>query len=234
MINKISAKDRYHSHEGWLSTYHLFSFADYFDPNNMNFGVLRVFNDDTISGERGFGAHGHKDMEIITIVLEGELTHQDTMGNTKTISKGEVQYMSAGTGVMHSEINNLSTPVSLYQIWLTPQARNLHPSYDQKDFSLKLRSNALTMVASGDATDGAITIQADATIYQGKLEKDAKFTYVQRQRRGIFVYVTEGVVEINGILFETKDQARITTEETLTFFGKEKSSFVLVDVALGE
>jgi quercetin 2,3-dioxygenase len=136
VITVIQKEDRYEAKHGWLKSYHLFSFADYYDPRNINFGKLRVFNDDYISSENGFGAHSHRDMEIVTIMLSGELTHTDTMGNKKKIREGEVQYMSAGSGVVHSEINESKKETHLYQLWFEPKVRGLTPSYDQKNFSL--------------------------------------------------------------------------------------------------
>lgn len=232
MIKKILSKDRYHAHHDWLSTYHLFSFADYYDPQNMNFGALRVFNDDTIDGESGFGAHSHRDMEIVTIMLEGELTHQDNMGNTKSMKKGEVQYMSAGTGVTHAEMNNAKEQIHLYQIWLMPKMRNLEPTYDQKDFSQMEEKNILVPVASDKDLSGAILMEADATIYKAELEKGKEINYTQESGRGVFIYVTEGTLEINGETFEKEDQARIENEKSLSLLTKEGSKFVLIDVIL--
>ncbi len=231
MIKKILSKDRYHAQHDWLSTYHLFSFADYYDPSNMNFGALRVFNDDTIDGESGFGAHSHRDMEIVTIMLDGELTHQDNMGNTKTMKKGEVQYMSAGTGVTHAEMNNAKEQIHLYQIWLMPKMRNLEPAYDQKDFS-QMEKNILVPVASDKDLDRAILIEADAIIYKAELNKEKEIEHAVENGRGVFVYVTEGTLEINGETFEKGDQARIENEKSLSLSAKEGSKFVLIDVIL--
>lgn len=231
MITKIEAKERYLANHGWLSSYHLFSFAEYYDPNNMNFGVLRVFNDDRIDGESGFGMHGHRDMEIVTIMLEGELTHEDTMGNKKSMKKGEVQYMSAGTGVMHSEMNLAQENVHLYQIWLLPKKNGLTPAYDQKNFSGSSK-NELIPVVSDVPTGDAITIQANATIYKGDFEKGTSYSYKIQEGRGIFIYITEGVLEINDIMLTTGDQARIENETSIILKSTQATKFVLIDVGL--
>ncbi len=232
MIKKIKSSERYNAKHGWLSSYHLFSFADYYDPNNMNFGALRVFNDDTIDGESGFGAHSHRDMEIVTIMLEGELTHQDDIGNTKVMKQGEVQYMSAGTGVTHSEMNMSKEKTHLYQLWIMPRVRNLSPDYDQKTFDGVEGMNTLIPVASNVEKNGVIVIQADATIYKAQLESGKAIDYYPAQGRGVFIYITEGVLTINEIEFAKEDQARIEDEEKLTIIAKETSAFVMVDVIL--
>lgn len=233
MIIKIPREDRYHAHHGWLSSYHLFSFADYFDPNNMNFGALRVFNDDTIDGESGFGTHGHKNMEIITIIHSGELTHKDTIGNEEVIRRGEVQYMSAGTGVMHSEINKGKEKTHLYQIWIAPKKQNLPPVYKQKDFTELVTPNSLTPVVSDSPLHDALQIEADATIYLGNVEDNTKvLTYSQKSDRGVFVYITEGTITINGNDFKSGDQARSVGESDLIIQSKGLARFVLIDVIL--
>ncbi len=231
MISRISKEERYFSKHDWLSTYHLFSFADYYDQLNMNFGVLRVFNDDTVDGENGFGAHSHRDTEIVTILLEGELSHQDSMGNKETIRKGEVQYMSAGTGVVHAEINESKQQTHLYQLWLFPRKGGLTPTYDQKDFSV-IQKNMFTPVASGYQKEGAIRIESDATIYKGLFEKDFSMEYKVENGNGVFIYITNGSLEINGIVFTTGDQARIENEESLTISSTETTECVMVEVGM--
>ena len=231
MIQKIPAAKRYKADHGWLSSFHLFSFAEYYDPENTNFGVLRVFNDDQIDDESGFGAHGHRNMEIVTLMLTGELTHQDNMGNSATMKGGEVQYMSAGTGVIHSEMNNSKERTHLYQIWIVSKERELEPMYDQKDFS-HMESNVLVPVASGKDKEGAIPIRADATIYRANLHKDHTIAVPVEQGRGVFIYVTKGKIEINGDSFKEGDQARITNENRLSIIAIGDSQFVLIDVIL--
>ncbi len=232
MTQKIPAHDRYLASHSWLSTYHLFSFADYFDPDNMNFGALRVFNDDTIDGRSGFGQHGHRDMEIVTIVLSGELTHTDSMGNSGVIKAGEVQYMSAGIGVMHSEVNNGDEQVHLYQIWIMPKSKNLQPSYGQKDFTGIKEKNILVPVVSDKQIGQAIQIQADATIYLSELEASKKIAYELQSGRGLFVYVTEGAIIINAAEFAAGDQARIVDEKEIQMIGKMDAKFVAIDVVV--
>lgn len=231
MIQKIPAAKRYKADHGWLSSFHLFSFAEYYDPENTNFGVLRVFNDDRIDAESGFGAHGHRNMEIITLMLEGELTHQDNMGNSATMKSGEVQYMSAGTGVIHSEMNNSKERTHLYQIWIVSKEREMEPMYDQKDFS-QMESNVLVPVASGKDKEGAIPIRADATIYKAELRKDQTVDFAPESGRGVFLYVTKGALEVNGDPFKEGDQARITNENRLSITAASDSQFVLIDVIL--
>ncbi|HMR55385.1 MAG TPA: pirin family protein, partial [Candidatus Doudnabacteria bacterium] len=211
MIRKIPANARHKAEHDWLTTYHLFSFAMYFDRGNMNFGALRVFNDDYIDGENGFGAHSHDNMEIITIVHKGTLTHQDSMGNTGTIGKGEVQYMSAGTGVTHAEVNREKEQIHLYQIWIMPDKQNLTPQYYQKDFS-DAPKNILVPVASGQKLEGAISIQTSSTIYISQLESGKTIRNNLENDRGLFIYIKEGGLIINGKEFEKEDQARIMDE----------------------
>jgi redox-sensitive bicupin YhaK (pirin superfamily) len=198
----------------------------------MNFGVLRVFNDDYIDGENGFGAHSHRDMEIVTIMLDGELTHADSMGNTETMKSGEVQYMSAGSGVTHSEVNNGKSTTHLYQIWLTPKEKSLKPAYNQKDFSINMQKNILIPVASDLEKEGCINIKVDSTIYMAQFESDNSLDYKIENNRGVFVYITSGSVEIGDTLFSTGDQARIENEENIKIVAKENTEFVLIDVSL--
>ncbi len=170
MINIIRADDRHFSDFGWLKTYWLFSFSNYYDPNNIQFGAIRVFNDDVVEPGTGFPTHPHQEMEIITIVLKGEMTHQDSMGNKTVITAGDVQRMSAGTGLTHSEFNLATEPVHFYQIWIYPDQKGLQPSYDQKRFSPNDWNNRLLPVASGLNVPGTVTFHTNATIYRCHLE----------------------------------------------------------------
>jgi redox-sensitive bicupin YhaK (pirin superfamily) len=233
MIRKIEANKRHLTNIDWLKSYYLFSFADYFDPENLDFGALRVFNDDTIAGESGFGKHEHDNMEIVTIVLEGEITHGDSMGNeSQTIKAGEVQRMSAGTGVVHSEMNKGKTPVHLYQIWIMPEKNNSKPSYEQKDFGPLITENQLVALASGQGKMGALTMHTDATIYRGKFAKNAGFEYVLNKNRGVFIYLITGTVLINSVEINSQDQVRIFQEETLKIKIREDADFILIDIPL--
>jgi redox-sensitive bicupin YhaK (pirin superfamily) len=231
MIRKINASQRFKAEHGWLKSYHLFSFASYVERGNMNFGTLRVFNDDYIDANSGFGAHSHDNMEIVTIVHRGTLTHQDSMGNSGNIKAGEVQYMSAGAGVTHAELNQADEDVHLYQIWMFPDQQNLSPQYAQQDFSNSL-SNEFVALASGEDKAGAIKIRANTTIYKAKIEPEKTIRHSLAQERGLFVYVKAGDVNINGIDFNTEDQARITDETDLIFKSKKGAELIAIDVPL--
>lgn len=228
MIIKIPASDRHLAFHGWLKTFHLFSFGEYYDPKNINFGNLRVFNDDWIAGESGFAAHPHNDMEIVTIVLSGELTHQDSLGNKGVIRAGEVQRMSAGSGVIHSEHNYGKEPVSLFQIWIFPHSMGITPSYEQKDFSAIKKKNVLVPVASGAFEEGVLHIQADAAVYTCELEEGNLVNFTPGNGFGVFIYVSEGALEINGERFERFDQARIAEEKELEIKAVSLGKFVLI------
>src|SRR5512133_1742589 len=168
MLTLRKAEERGHADHGWLDTYHSFSFADYYDPEHMGYGPLRVINDDRVEPGRGFGTHPHRDMEIITYVLAGELAHKDSMGNGSVIRRGDVQRMSAGTGVMHSEFNaSDKTPVHLLQIWIEPARRGVAPSYEQKHYTDAEKRGRLLPIVSGDGSDGSVTIHQDARVYAG-------------------------------------------------------------------
>lgn len=234
MITRIEAAKRFKADHGWLQTYHLFSFADYHDPQNIHWGNLRVFNDDTIAGKSGFGEHSHDNMEIVTIVFEGALTHQDSMGNTGVIRKGEVQYMSAGTGVTHAEMNEGEDPVHLYQIWLLPKQRDLKPQYGQKDFSTVASKNMLLPVASGQDQGEALKMQADATIYTGELKEGESLEHSVQPEQGVFLYVRSGSLEVNGTALDVGDQARIFEEDRIGITALKDSRFVLIDTDMGE
>jgi redox-sensitive bicupin YhaK (pirin superfamily) len=231
MISKIPSSNRHYIDHGWLKTYHLFSFADYFDPRNMNFGTLRVFNDDSIDGQTGFGEHHHENMEIVTIVLIGELTHKDSMGNIGTIKAGEVQYMSAGTGVTHAEMNAGDEPVHLYQIWILPDEEGLPPLYSQRDFR-EASKNVLVPVASGQSKEGSLPMRTDSTIYTSKLEAGQTIRYSLPSGRGAFIYITQGNLKIYNTEFETGDQARIRGAEELTITALKDTQFILIDVSM--
>lgn len=232
MIRKIKTKDRYLAKHEWLTSYHLFSFADYYDVNNMNFGALRVFNDDIIDGENGFGAHSHRDMEIVTIMLSGELIHHDSIGNSAKMVSGEAQYMSAGSGVTHSEVNRGKDSTHLYQIWLTPKQKGMPPTYNQKNFKLSENKNMLVPVVSDTVKGEAMLVQTNATVYIANFETGKNVDYKIQNSRGVFIYVTTRVLEINNIEFMTGDQARVEQQEILMILAKEGSEFVLVDTVL--
>ncbi|MGB9105772.1 MAG: pirin family protein, partial [Terriglobales bacterium] len=199
MITLRPAAERGHFDHGWLNTYHTFSFADYHDPRHTHFRGLRVINEDTVQPGGGFGAHPHRDMEIITYILEGALAHKDSMGTGSTIVPGDVQRMSAGTGVLHSEFNHSRDElVHLLQIWIFPDERGLKPSYEQKTFAAEEKLNRLRLVASPDASDGSVILHSDARVYGSLLEPGASVTHALAQGRGAWIQVVSGAIEVNG------------------------------------
>ncbi|MEE9543619.1 MAG: pirin family protein [Thermodesulfobacteriota bacterium] len=228
----IRACDRHFSDQGWLKTFWLFSFSDYYDPDNLRHGTLRVFNDDIVEPGEGFGTHPHKEMEIVTIVLSGEITHTDSMGNAHSLKAGEVQRMSAGTGITHSEFNRSTEPLHLYQIWIIPDTSGLTPTYEQKAFDPDGSMNNLLPVVSGMGMEGALSIHSDSSIYISKLEAENGLTYEADGGRAIFIYLTSGTIEVNGERLGVCDQARLIVEgETeLAISAVEESSFVLIDL----
>jgi redox-sensitive bicupin YhaK (pirin superfamily) len=230
MIQVIKAKDRHFSDFGWLQTYWLFSFSDYYDPRNIQFGALRVFNDDVVEPGEGFPTHPHEEMEIITIVLDGEMTHADSMGNKAVIRAGDVQRMSAGTGLTHSEFNLAKKPVHFYQIWIFPDISGLKPSYDQKSFTPADWHNRLLPVASGQKIPGAVTFFTDATIYRCDLDKGKEVVQQKTSGRRLFLYQTKGSLSVNGQALTDKEQARIDIEEPLVLKASENAEFILIDV----
>jgi redox-sensitive bicupin YhaK (pirin superfamily) len=230
MIQTIRADQRYFSDFGWLKTYWLFSFDNYYDPANLQWGALRVFNDDVVDPKTGFPTHPHREMEIITIVLSGEITHEDSMGNRTVIRAGDVQRMTAGTGVAHSEQNLADEPLHLYQIWILPGERRLKPSYDQKSFDASLRKNKLLPVASGQGLADAVTFHTDATIYLSDLDAGSAIDFNTNNSRRVFIYVTRGDLGVNNERLATKDQARIAMDGTVKIEAYDDTSFVLIDV----
>ena len=216
MIQKIAANDRYHIESNWLSAYWLFSFDRYYDPNNMAFGPLRVFNHDTIQGGSGFPTHSHREMEIVTYVLQGQLAHKDSTGGVGFINPGEVQRMTAGTGIAHSEFNASETEATkLLQLWVIPEREGLTPSYEQKQFSLAQRTGKLLPIASGRDLPETVKIHQDATFYVSRLNAGDAVTHELNEKRRAFLYVIEGEIRLNGEVFKAGDQARSTSESQL-------------------
>lgn len=226
----IRADDRHFTDFGWLKTYWLFSFASYYDPHNIQFGALRVFNDDVVAAGTGFPTHPHEEMEIVTIVLNGEMTHKDSMGNTTVIKAGDVQRMSAGTGLTHSEYNLAERPVHFYQIWILPDVAELEPSYDQRSFTPDQWQNRLLPVASGRNLDHVVTFHTDATIYRGQLDAGNSLSYENTGGRRVFIYLTEGELAVDGQVLQKADQARIDSEQRLALVANAPAEFVLIDV----
>lgn len=234
MIQTITAEARHYNDLEWLKTFWLFSFDHYYDENNVQFGSLRVFNDDIVLPKTGFDSHFHKEMEIVTIVLDGEVTHQDNTGNKAIIKAGDVQRMSAGIGIVHSEHNLADKPVHFYQIWIYPDQRGLKPSYEQKSFADVSKQNRMVPVASGQGFSDAVKIHADATIYLADIEKGESIDFRNDVTRGTFVYVTTGAIQINGQSFKSSDQARISDESNLKLSAEQDTRLILVDVPFKE
>jgi redox-sensitive bicupin YhaK (pirin superfamily) len=227
------ANTRGHASHGWLDSYHSFSFASYYDPQRMNFGALRVLNDDTVAGGMGFGKHPHDNMEIVSIPLEGDLEHGDSMGNTTVIKKGDVQAMSAGTGVVHSEKNkNADSEVRFLQIWIIPNKKNVRPRYDQKTFREEDRSNQLqTVVAPIGSGNGAVEIQQNAWFSLAKLEKGKKLSYnLNDKENGVYAFILEGDVTINGTALNRRDGLGIVDEAALSVTADSDAEMLLMEV----
>lgn len=211
-MNEIRrSQERGYADHGWLKSYHTFSFADYYDPEHVEFGPLRVINEDRVQAGAGFGTHGHRDMEIISYVLSGELAHQDSMGNGSTLRPGDVQRMSAGSGVRHSEFNpSKSEGVHFLQIWIQPDQRNIEPSYEEKRFASEEKRGRLRLIVSPDRAQGSLLIHQDARVYAGLFSgAEAADLQVQPGRR-IYVHVARGSLQANGVALEAGDALRIT------------------------
>ena len=232
MIKVRKREERGHFNFGWLNTYHTFSFGDYYDPRHMGFRFLRVINEDWVKPGRGFPTHPHRDMEIITYILEGALEHKDSMGTRGVIRPGEVQRMSAGTGVTHSEANHSETEaVHLLQIWLVPDKRNYEPSYEQKTFADDEKRGRFRLIASPDGSDGSVRLHQDARVYAALVETGAETSYEIEEQRHAWVQVARGRVEINGQTLEQGDGAALSDERSLTVKGLEPSEILLFDMA---
>ena len=229
-IDIIRAQDRHFNDFGWLKTYWLFSFANYYDPHNIQFGALRVFNDDVVAPDTGFPTHPHEEMEIITIVLDGEMTHQDSMGNQAVIKAGDVQRMSAGTGLTHSEFNLAKQPVHFYQIWILPDLQRLEPTYDQQNFTPDQWQNRLLPVASGQGLKNAVSFHTDATIYRGQLDAGNRLNFDNTVGRRVFIYLTAGELMVDNLPLYKADQARVDTEKPLCLAATADAEFILIDV----
>ena len=227
----IRANDRFHLESDWLSAYWLFSFDRYYDPNNVTFGPLRVFNHDTVAGGGGFPTHPHREMEIVTYVLEGALRHKDSTGGAGLIRAGEVQRMTAGTGVAHSEFNpSEEEPAKLLQMWVLPERAGLTPSYEQRRFTPEQRAGALLPIASGQDAPGAVKIHQDATFYVSRLRSGDRVAHELKPGRRAFFYVIEGEVTLNKERLSAGDQARVTDVAELDIAGARESEVILIDL----
>jgi quercetin 2,3-dioxygenase len=215
MIKIRRSKERGHANHGWLDTHYTFSFSDYYDPSFMGFRDLRVINEDFIEPDQGFPKHGHKDMEIITYMISGELSHRDSMGNGETIRPNEVQRMTAGTGVLHSEFSSPTDRTHLLQIWILPEKNRLEPGYEQKAFNEEEKKGRLRLVASRGGEDGSVHINQDVRIYASVLDEGQSVTAEIAQDRHAWVQVISGAVDLNGYTLETGDGAAVSRETRL-------------------
>ena len=232
MVTIRKAADRGHFDHGWLNTYHSFSFADYYDPQHMGFRSLRVLNEDRVEPGQGFPTHAHRDMEILTYVLEGALEHRDSMGNGSVLRPGEVQRMSAGTGVMHSEYNpSQSELVHLLQIWILPDRKGVAPSYEQKAFSDAEKRGRIRLVASREGREGSVTIHQDTDLYLTALGSGQEIFHSLRRGRHAWVQIARGSVKLNGQLLAQGDAASISGEEALRLTGVHEAEALVFDLA---
>ena len=232
MIAIRKSEDRGHFDLGWLDTYHTFSFDQYYDPAHTHFRSLRVINEDRVAPDQGFPTHSHRDMEIITYILSGSLQHRDNMGNGSVIRPGDVQRMTAGTGVAHSEFNPSKTEsVHLLQIWILPRARNLPPGYEQKFFSDEERRGRLRLIASPDGQDGSVKINQDARVYAGMPEVNQSVEHRQAEDRHAWIQVTRGTLNLNGVELNQGDGAAVSNEPRLVIVAHDEAELLLFDLA---
>jgi quercetin 2,3-dioxygenase len=232
MIELRLGQDRGFADHGWLKSYHSFSFADYYDPQHVQFGNLRVINEDRVAPGQGFGTHGHRDMEIISYVLEGALAHKDSMGNGSAIRPGDVQRMSAGTGVTHSEFNHSQDQVTHFlQIWILPSARGIRPSYEEKNFPAAEKRGRLKPVVSGDGREGSVRMAADAAMYVGLFDAAERAALPIPPGRRVYVHVARGSVHVNGQPLGAGDAAKFEGERELVLDGGRDAEVLVFDLA---
>ena len=233
MLTVRKSKERGFADHGWLTSLHSFSFAGYYDPKHMGWGNLRVINEDWIAAGKGFGTHSHRDMEIVTYVLSGELAHKDSMGNVKTIPPGDVQRMSAGTGVQHSEFNHAPNDTThLLQIWIEPNVMGVQPSYEQKTFAASEKQGKLRLVASPDGADGSVTIHADARLYAGLLDGAESAGLTLNSNRKCYVHLVRGELRVNDVMLTTGDAALIENEAQLTLDQGKDAEVLVFDLSV--
>ncbi len=232
MLDLRRAGERGYADHGWLRSFHSFSFADYYDPRHMGFGALRVINEDRIQPGTGFGTHGHRDMEIISYVLEGSLAHQDSMGNGSSIVPGDVQRMSAGRGVMHSEYNHAPDGITHFlQIWIEPDVLGISPSYEQKHFATPEKRGRLRLVASPDGRDGSVTIHQDAAVYAALLDGEERVVHALAPGRRAYLHVARGRVAANGQALEAGDALKLSAEPQLVLERSAGAEVLVFDLA---
>ena len=233
MIEIRKAQDRGHSHIDWLDSYHTFSFGKYYDPDHIQFGYLMVINEDRIKPSMGFGTHPHRDMEIITVMLEGELAHKDSIGNGSVIKKGDIQKMTAGSGIMHSEFNNSdSVEAHLLQIWITPNRMGLTPGYEQISIDDLDNTDEIKLIASGKVNkgNGIIKINQDIELFLGRLDKNQKVEFSTENSNKIWIQLISGQMSINGKELSAGDGAAINKTAILNIESKEKSEFLIFEM----
>ena len=232
MIELRPAAERGHAAHGWLDSWHSFSFAGYHDPAHMGFGALRVINEDRVAPGTGFGTHGHRDMEIVSYVLDGALAHQDSLGNGSVIRPGDVQRMSAGTGVLHSEFNHQpDAPTHFLQIWIEPDRRGLAPGYEERHFSEADKRGRLRLVASPDGADGSVTIHQSARVYAGLFDGDERTRLALEPGRRAYVHVARGTVRVNGRHLAAGDAAKLVGEPAVELDAGERAEVLVFDLA---
>ncbi len=225
------SNERGHANHGWLDSYHSFSFADYFDPEHIEFGPLRVINEDRVAPGEGFGTHPHRDMEIISYVLSGELAHKDSMGNGSVIRPGDVQRMSAGAGIRHSEFNPSSTePVHFLQIWIQPSVLGIEPGYEERHFSDTEKQGRLKLIASPDGADGSVLIHQDAFVYVGRFDGDEQAELELTPGRRSYVHAVRGKIRANGIELGAGDALKITEATTVRIGGGRAAEVLVFDL----
>jgi len=231
MIEIRRGSERGHARHGWLESYHSFSFADYYDPAHMGYGALRVINEDRVQPGTGFGTHGHRDMEIISYVLEGALAHKDSMGNGSTIVPGDVQRMSAGRGVMHSEFNHAKDAITHFlQIWIEPSAHGIAPGYEQKHFDAAAKRGRLRLVASPDGAEGSVTIHQDARLYAGLFDGAERAAYALAPDRKAYLHLARGRLAVNGTQLAAGDAAKLTGVAEITLQQGAGAEVLLFDL----
>ena len=232
MLTVRKSQERGYADHGWLRSFHSFSFAGYYDPAHMGFGNLRVINEDRVAAGGGFGTHGHKDMEIISYVLSGELAHKDSMGNVKSIPPGDVQRMSAGRGVQHSEFNHMADETTHFlQIWIEPKERGVAPGYEQKKFDDAEKRGKLRLVASPDGAEGSVSMNADARLFAGLIDGDEKASLTLDPKRKSYVQLVRGELEVNGQKLSGGDAAMIEGESKIELGAGKDAEVLVFDLA---
>ena len=232
MSNIRRSSERGFADHGWLKSFHTFSFAEYFDPEHVEFGPLRVINEDRVQPDAGFGTHSHRDMEIVTYVLDGELAHKDSLGNGSVITPGDVQRMSAGKGVLHSEYNHSKDEVTHFlQIWIEPNVTGIRPSYEQKHFDAASKRGRLRLIASSDAREGSVLIHQDAAVYAALLDGAERISHALAPARKAYVHVARGKLTVNGQPLQAGDALKATGVAEMVFEKGEQAEVILFDLS---